>query len=122
MGDVADPPQLLVQYAFEDEVVSNVTNRNHAHALGLPLVGRELFPMEELEQVPGPLQGNLANGGTGGVQVFDLGRPQNNPDAPASPVSHAGVLRTYESWSVWRPFLAAGLAGDAGIIVDPYLE
>jgi len=122
IGDVADPPQLLVQYAFEDEVVSNVSNRNHAHALGLPLVGRELFPMEELEQVAGPLQGNLINGGTGGIQVFDLGRPRNNPSAQATPVSHAGVLNTYEAWSVWRPFLVAGLEGEAGVIVDPYLD
>jgi len=122
VGDPADPPQLLVHYAYQDEVVSNVTNRNHAHGLGIPLVGRELFPLEELEAVSGPLSGNLPNGGTAGILLFDMGRPQQNPGAEPSPVDHSGVLRTYESWTSWRSFLEAGLAGEPGVITDPYAD
>jgi dienelactone hydrolase len=120
VGDATDPPQLLVHYAFQDEVVPNPTNRNHAHGLGVPLVGRELFPLEELDKVAGPLSGNLPNGGTAGLQILDMGRPMNNPEGTASPVDHAGVLRTYESWSVWRPFLESALADEPGVIADPY--
>lgn len=122
VGTPDDAPQLLVQYAFEDEVVPNVANRNHAHGLQVPLVGRELFPLEELEQVAGPLVGNLANGGTAGVMILDMGRPQDNPEAEPEPVDHAGSLLTLEASLVWRPFLADVLAGEAAVIFDPYLE
>ncbi|MCO4771997.1 MAG: hypothetical protein KDA24_18340 [Deltaproteobacteria bacterium] len=122
VGDAADPPQLLVQYAYEDEVVSNVTNRNHAHGLNIPLVGRELFPLQELEKPAGPVQGNLPNGGTAALQIIDMGRPQNDPDAEPTPVSHGSSLSTLEASMVWRGFLEAGLAGEAGIVFDPYLD
>lgn len=122
VGDPTDPPQLLAHYAYQDEVVPNPANRNHAHALGVPLVGRELFALEEADKVAGPLSGNLPNGGTAGLLQFDLGRRNQDPDNPPEPVDHAGVLRTYESWSSWRPFLEAMLDGETAVITDPYAE
>ena len=122
VGDAQDPPQLLVQYAYQDEVVPNITNRNHAHALQVPLIGRELFPLEELETLAGPLEGNLPNGRTAGVMVLDYGRPLNNPGAEPELLGHVDSLLSYEASLVWRPFLTDTLEGETGVIFDPYLE
>ena len=120
LGDPADPPQLLSQYVLGDEVVNNKSNTNHAAGLGLPLVGREIWPQPELDRAEGSVEGNLPNGGTAAIQLFDNGSPQTDPDAPPQTLSHGSVAKSWEAWSVWYPFLEAMAQGEAGRVSDPY--
>lgn len=120
VGDATDPPQVLALYTFEDSVVPNLANRNHAHGLGLPLIGEGRFALEELEPIPAPLTGNLPNGGTAAIQVVGPARPDQDPDAEPVQVDHTEALWTWEAWSVWRPFLEAVANGETATIEDLY--
>ena len=122
VGDVGDPPQLIVHYVLDDVTVNNVSNTNHAAALGLPAVGREIWPNPELVFEAGPVVGNLANGGTGAIQLFDVGTRRQDPGVDPEPLSHGSVLGSYESWSVWRPFLDLVARGQPGVVFDPYAQ
>ncbi len=122
VGDPADPPQVLVHYVLADETVNNISNTNHAAGLGLPGVGREIWPMPEVSFGPGSVQGNLPNGGTAAIQLFDLGTSRSNPGVDPQPLQHGSVLGSYESWSVWWPFMERAAAGEPAEVFDPYVQ
>jgi hypothetical protein len=118
VGDAEATPQLLLQYAQGDEIVNNVANRNHAQAIGLPLLGRELWPHEALEVLAGPVSGNLPGGATGGAQLFDVIRRQ--PDGEPEDASHVDTPMSVEARSGWQPFFQAIYDGEAAELGDPY--
>ncbi len=122
VGDPADPPQVLVHYVLADQTVNNVSNTNHAAGLDLPGVGRAIWPMPSLVFEPGPLQGNLPNGGTAAIQLFDLGTSRSAPGVDPEPLQHGSVLNSYESWSVWWPFMQSVAAGEPAVVFDPYTQ
>ncbi len=122
VGDPADPPQVLVHYVLEDETVNNISNPNHAAGLGLPGGGREIWPMPEVAFGPGPVEGNLPNGGTAAIQLFDQGTSRSNPGVDPEPLQHGSVLGSFESWSVWWPFMEDAAAGEPAQVFDPYVQ
>lgn len=122
VGDRADPPQVLVHYVLADQTVNNVSNTNHAAGLGLPGVGREVWSMPEVTFEAGPVQGNLPNGGTAAIQLFDLGTSRSAPGVDPQPLQHGSILGSYESWSVWWPFMQSVAAGEPAIVFDPYAQ
>ena len=122
VGDPDDPPQLLSHYVLGDETVNNVSNTNHAGGLGLPLVGREIWPQPTLVPSGGPVSGNLPNGGTAAVQLFDEGARWDDPNGDSQSLGHGSVLLSWESWSVWYPFLEMVALGQPGTVSDPYAD
>lgn len=113
-------PQLLLQYAWLDDTVNNVANANHAQSIGVPLVGREVWPMPVLERLAGPVQGNLPGGGTGAVQLIDDATNTGNPGVDPTPTSHGSMPFSYEVQRELVPFLVDVLRGRPATLDDPY--
>ena len=115
-------PQVLLQFALGDAIVPNSANAAVAMASGLPGVGTELFSLPATTWVDGPLSGNLADGGSGGIQQFDLVTDRSAPGVDPQPASHDNVTRSYEGLEAAKAFFLPALDGEPGIIVDPYAE
>lgn len=109
------PRDLLLQEAFEDEVVPNFNTELFAGLLGLPHVAPSTEPAPGLAPVAAPLQGNLPSGRTAGMYRFQ-------------PAEHAFLLlddphdapgTTFRGQIQATAFLLSALASGSGIIIDP---
>jgi hypothetical protein len=118
--DDAASPQVLGQFALNDEIVPNSANDALFRALGVPGVGREIWPVAGVEFVPGPLIGNLPSGGTAGVQQFDFVTDDDEPEAGPVPATHDNVTVSVEGWAAALQFLSAAMDGETAVLSDPY--
>jgi hypothetical protein len=109
-------PQVLAEYALADEIVPNVANEVLMRALGVPAVGREVWPVADLQFVAGPLMGNLPGGGTAGTLLFDTIHDPTEPEA----ATHDNVTTSVEGWAAASSFLVPVMGGEVGEIRDPY--
>ena len=105
---VGDVP-LLVQLAHLDETMPNSTSDPLVRSLGLSGVGREVWPIADVDFVAGPVTGR-------GLQQFDA--VTDGGDAEAA--THDNLFTSDEAWGAARSFLLEVLAGGAGTISDPY--
>jgi dienelactone hydrolase len=109
------PRDLLLQEAFEDEVVPNYNTEAFARLLGLPHVAPVADPADGLEPVGAPFEGNLPSGRTAGMYRFQpaqhafllLDDPQDAPGA------------TFQGQIQAAAFLKTALESGSGIIIDP---
>ena len=115
-------PQVLFQFALDDGIVPNSANVAIASASGLPAVGTEVFTLPVTEWVDGPLSGNLADGGSGGIQQFDIVTDRQTPGEDPHPATHDNVTRSHEGLEAAKAFFLPVLDGDPGVVVDPYAE
>lgn len=101
---VADvTPNLLVQIAYLDGTVPNSTNEAVSRALGVDGVGREVWPIADIDFVPGPLP-------EAGVTQFD--EVTRNGEVEAA--THDNLFSSDEAWAAIAHFLATGE------VIDPY--
>lgn len=98
----------------------NIANAAVARATGLPGVGAAAFPIADVEFGPGPVTGNLADGGSGGIQLFDVVTERSAPGQDPAPATHDSVTTSFEGWTAAATFLMPVLDGDPGVVVDPY--
>ncbi len=115
-------PQILFQFALQDGIVPNSANSAIAAASGLPGVGRELFGVPGLQWVPGPVSGNLPDGGSGGIQQFDFVTDLATPGVDPHPASHDNVTVSFEGLQAAKAFFLPALEGQPGVVVDPYAD
>jgi hypothetical protein len=109
-------PQLLMQMAIDDQIVPNSTNIYFARALGLPLVGDALLPIDGVPHQPSlPTQDNLDATHSAGVFQFDViegGQPATHINLAPSQVA------THQTFEFLRSYREEGVAR----IVDPYRD
>lgn len=113
-------PQVLFQFALADGIVPNSANASIGMASGLPGVGVELFAQPTTGWLDGPVSGNLADGGSGGIQHFDVVTDRETPGEDPHPATHDNVTRSYEGLEAAKAFFLPVLDGDPGVVVDPY--
>ena len=111
-------PHLLMQMAMNDEIVPNTANAALARAFNLPHLKQVAQPISLLDQVDGPLAGNLA-GSTAALFQFD--RVTTGPQV-LSPSDHMNVPAGREGRHQARQFLLSWLSANEEfpIILDPY--
>ncbi len=121
-ADLHGVPQVLFQFALEDGIVPNSANAAIAAASGLPGVGTEVFEVPGLSWVNGPLSGNLVDGGSGGIQQFDVVTDRSTPGVDPHPATHDNVTRSFEGLEAAKAFFLPVLDGQPGVVVDPYAD
>jgi len=121
-ADLHGVPQVLFQFALEDGIVPNSANSAIAAASGLPGVGTEFFDVPDVTWVDGPLSGNLVDGGSGGIQQFDVVTDRDTPGVDPHPATHDNVTRSHEGLEAAKAFFLPVLDGEPGVVIDPYAE
>lgn len=111
---------VLVALALNDQIVPNSTNNLYARAFGIPGVGREVWPIDDLDFQPGPLSGNLPQGGSAGVLLFDQVHFEGSDEA--EPVQHEDLHESLEGVATQEAFLRPLLEGQMPLILDPYAD
>ncbi len=110
-------PSLLNAMAWQDQIVPNSTNEALARALGLPGVGSEEWPVDDLTFGSGPVSANLVGGATGGtVQYTEV---QDVSDGAWVPATHDNLHESYTGQSEILTFLEPLLAGESPVIAEP---
>jgi hypothetical protein len=112
-------PQVLLQFAHLDDTVNNVANSNHGQAFGVPLLGREIWPMPAIEHAEGPLSGNLPGGGSGAVQLFDTRTDASSPGQNPQPATHGNLPHSYEAQRDVHELLRAVFDERPAVFDDP---
>lgn len=111
------PPHTVLMLAHEDEVVPNSTNENLARALGLPGLGREIWPIPGVSFSEGPLSENVAGASAAVIQFDELTIAGAVVNA-----EHDNVHESEEAAAIIREVLAAVLAGRAPVLRAPALQ
>jgi hypothetical protein len=90
---------VLVQQVIDDDIMPNSTTRALARALGTPLVGSELQPVEGLARGPTvyPITGNVA-GHTAALQQWDT---LWTPEGP-QPADHTAIMGNDDNEAIYR--------------------
>lgn len=121
-ADLHGLPQVLLQFALDDGIVPNSANGAVAAATGLPGVGREIFTVPSVTWTDGPVSGNLADGGSGGIQQFDFVTDRSTPGVDPHPASHDNVTVSFEGFEAAKAFFLPVIDGQPGVVLDPYVE
>lgn len=111
---------VLVALAQNDEIVPNSTNALFARAFGIPGVGREVWEIDDLDFASGPLSGNLPQGGSAGVLLFDQVTFEGQPEP--EPVEHDDLHESLEGIATQDAFLLPALFGGLPEVIDPYAD
>ena len=116
----ASDPQLdtVLLMALDDAIVPNSATAALAQALGVDGVGRELMAVSGISFGAGPLEGNLADGATGGLLEFDLTQPDVGAEWEAA--DHSYLHESVQCREVMVPFLQAVLDDETPTLTDPY--
>jgi len=106
-----DDVPLLVQIAHLDSTMPNSTSEPLVRSFGLDGVGREVWPIADVEFVPGPVVGR-------GFQQFD----EIVDVDQVEPATHDNLMTSEEAWGSARTFVLDLLDGGPGTIEDPYAD
>ena len=96
-------PQILVQIAYQDGTIPNSTNEAVSRAFGIDGVGREVWPIADVDFVPGPVP-------DAGITQFD----EVTRNGEVETAGHDNIFSSDEPWAAIEHFLATGE------VVDPY--
>ena len=116
--DDRTPPSVLVNVGMADEVVPPGSGFALARALGAPHLGPVVAPVDTIETVEGPVEGNLADG-TRTAAYFQMDRVSRG-DAPPRAATHIETAKSDETAEMIRAFLEPWRDGEVPVILDPY--
>jgi hypothetical protein len=102
-------PDLALLMALDDAIVPNSSTALLAQASEVAGVGPELYSVDGVDFVEGPLQGNLADGSTGGLLIWAETQPAEG--APYEPADHSYLHESLQAAAVMQPFLEQSLSG-----------
>jgi hypothetical protein len=113
-------PQLLLNFALNDDTVPPGCNRSIARALGAPHLDKILEPIGIIPLGGGgPITGNVDDGKvTAGVFQFDR---VTKDDGTVQVAKHSNVARSPEGIEQTKTFLQTWLDTGIATIVDPYV-
>lgn len=112
-------PSVLFPVALKDETVPPETGFALARALGAPQIGEAFEPLDVIEQVEAPLQGNItASGTTAAYMQYD--RVERRGSIVSA--THGNMPLSAEAKLQATRFLTTWMAGETPEIIDPYVS
>jgi hypothetical protein len=109
------PRNLLIQEAFEDDIVPNYSTELLARLVGAPHVAPEGLPAPGLSQAAAPLSGNWPEGRTAGMYRFNPA--EHDFLLKDHPLESPGI--TFRGQIQTAAFLLSALTTGSGVIIDP---